>query len=74
MFFKYSEPLNFSYLVCISCKIFIRWRFYLFLKTENSRRVAESRPICVGFNKEASFWQHVRQPKVLRDDIQQWTL
>jgi hypothetical protein len=30
---------NFSYLVCISCKIFIRWRFYLFLKTENSRRV-----------------------------------
>jgi hypothetical protein len=39
---------NFSYLVCISCKIFIRWRFYLFLKTENSRRVAESRPVCVG--------------------------
>ena len=22
-------------------------RFYLFLKTENSRRVAESRPVCV---------------------------
>jgi hypothetical protein len=39
---------NFSYLVCISCKIFIPWRFYLFLKTENSRRVAESRPVCVG--------------------------
>jgi hypothetical protein len=37
---------NFSYLVCISCKIFIGWRFYLFLKTENSRRVAESRPVC----------------------------
>jgi hypothetical protein len=36
---------NFSYLVCISCKIVIRWRFYLFLKTENSRRVAESRPV-----------------------------
>ena len=33
---------NFSYLVCISCKIFIRWRFYLFLKAENSRRVVES--------------------------------
>jgi hypothetical protein len=30
---------SFSYLVCISCKFFIRWRFYLFLKTENSRRV-----------------------------------
>jgi hypothetical protein len=28
---------NFSYLVCISCKIFICWRFYLFLKTESSR-------------------------------------
>jgi hypothetical protein len=28
---------NFSYLVCISCKIFIRWRFYMILKTENSR-------------------------------------
>jgi hypothetical protein len=42
---------NFSYLVCISCKIFIRWRFYLFLKTENSRRVAESRPVCVGLNR-----------------------
>jgi hypothetical protein len=39
---------NFSYLVCISCKNFTRWRFYLFLKTENSRRVAESRPVCVG--------------------------
>jgi hypothetical protein len=39
---------NFSYLVCISCKIFTRWRFYLFLKTENSRHIAESRPICVG--------------------------
>jgi hypothetical protein len=38
---------NFSYLVCISCKIFIRWRFYFFLKTENSRRVAESRPVCL---------------------------
>jgi hypothetical protein len=37
---------NFSYLVCISCKIFIRWRFYLFLKTENSRRVVESRSVC----------------------------
>jgi hypothetical protein len=23
--------------VCVSCKIFIRWRFYLFLKTEKSR-------------------------------------
>jgi hypothetical protein len=41
---------NFSYLVCISCKISIRWRFYLFLKTENSRRVAESRSVCVGLN------------------------
>jgi hypothetical protein len=37
----------FSYLVCISCKIFIRWRFYLFLKTEN---YAESRPVCVALN------------------------
>jgi hypothetical protein len=36
---------NFSYLVCVSCKIFIRWRFYLFLKTENSRRVVESRSV-----------------------------
>jgi hypothetical protein len=35
---------NFSYLVGISCKIFIRWRFYLFLITENSRRVASSFP------------------------------
>jgi hypothetical protein len=41
---------NFNYLVCISCKIFIRWRFYLFLKTENSRRVVESRSVCVGLN------------------------
>jgi hypothetical protein len=41
---------NFSYLVCISCKIFIRWRFYLFLKTENSHRVAESRQVCVDLN------------------------
>jgi hypothetical protein len=38
---------NFSYLVCISCTIFIRWRFYLFLKTENSRRVVESRSVCM---------------------------
>jgi hypothetical protein len=37
---------NFSYLVCISCKIFISRRFYLLLKTENSRRVAESRLVC----------------------------
>jgi hypothetical protein len=42
-------------LVCISCKIIIiiisiRWRFYLFLETENSRRVAESRSVCVGLN------------------------
>ena len=44
---------NFSYSVCISCKIFIRWRFYLFLKTENSRRVAESRPVCEGLNSSA---------------------
>jgi hypothetical protein len=43
---------NFSYLVCISCKILIRWRFYLFLKTENSRRVAESRPVCVGLKSQ----------------------
>jgi hypothetical protein len=42
---------NFSYLVCISCKIFIRWRFYLFLKTKSSRRVAESCPVCVGLKK-----------------------
>jgi hypothetical protein len=41
---------NFIYLVCISCKFFIRWRFYLFLKTENSRRVAESRPVRMGLN------------------------
>jgi hypothetical protein len=41
---------NFSYLACISCKICIRWRFYSFLETENSRRVAESRPVCVGLN------------------------
>ena len=39
---------NFCCLVCISCKIFTRLLFYLFLKTENSRRVAESRPVCVG--------------------------
>jgi hypothetical protein len=38
---------NLSYLVCISCKIFIRSRFYLFLKTENSRRVVESRSVCM---------------------------
>jgi hypothetical protein len=47
---------NFSYLVSISCKIFIRWRFYLFLKTENSRRVAESRPVCVGLNRKLFVW------------------
>ena len=41
---------NFSYLVCISCKIFIRWQFYLLLKTKNSRRVAESRPVCMDLN------------------------
>jgi hypothetical protein len=45
---------NFSYLVCISCKIFTRWRFYLFLKTENSRRVAESRPVCVSLRGRLS--------------------
>ena len=39
---------NFNYLVCISCKIFNRSQFYLFLKTKNSRRVAESRSVCVG--------------------------
>jgi hypothetical protein len=39
---------NLSYLACISCKIFIRRRFYSFLKTGNSRSVAESRPVCVG--------------------------
>jgi hypothetical protein len=38
---------NFSYLVSISCEIFIRWRFYLFLKTENSRRVVEPRSVCM---------------------------
>jgi hypothetical protein len=36
---------NFNYLVCISCKIFNRSQFYLFLKTENSCRVAESRSV-----------------------------
>jgi hypothetical protein len=41
---------NFCYLVCIYCKMFIRWRFYLVLKTENSRRVVESRSVCVGLN------------------------
>jgi hypothetical protein len=39
---------NFNYLVYISCKIFHRSRFYLFLKTENSRRVVDSRSVCVG--------------------------
>jgi hypothetical protein len=39
---------NFNYLVCISCKICNRSQFYLFLKTENSRRVAESRSVGVG--------------------------
>jgi hypothetical protein len=40
---------NFSYLVCISCKIFtVDGRFYLFLKAENSRRVVQSRSVCVG--------------------------
>jgi hypothetical protein len=28
--------------------LLIRWRFYLFLKTENSRRVVESRSVCMG--------------------------
>jgi hypothetical protein len=41
---------NFSYLVCIFCKMFMRWRFYLFLKTENSRRVVESRSVCMDLN------------------------
>ena len=43
---------NFSYLVCISCKICIRRRFYLFLKTEYSRLVAESRLVCMGLNRK----------------------
>jgi hypothetical protein len=46
---------NFSYLVCISCKIFIRWRFYLFLKTENSRRVVDSRSVCMDFKPKLNF-------------------
>jgi hypothetical protein len=45
---------NFNYLVCISCKIFNRSQFYLFLKTENSRRVAESRSVCVGLKCKQS--------------------
>jgi hypothetical protein len=45
-----NQLSNFNYLVCISCKIFNRSQFYLFLKTENSRRVAESRSVCVGLN------------------------
>jgi hypothetical protein len=50
---------NFSYLVCISCKIFIRWRFYLFFKTENSRRVVESRSVCTGLYTllKIGWWQ-----------------
>jgi hypothetical protein len=43
---------NFSYLVCLSCKFFISWWFYLFFETENSRHVAESRPVCVGLHAE----------------------
>jgi hypothetical protein len=54
---------NFSYLACISCKIFIRWRFYSFLKTENSRRVAESRAVCVDLN---GVREKVSQPKYSR--------
>jgi hypothetical protein len=50
-----SHLSNFSYLVCMSCKIFIRWRFYLFLKSENSRRVVESRSVCVGLNNYILF-------------------
>jgi hypothetical protein len=57
---------NFSYLVCISCKIFIRWRFYLFVKTENSRRVAESRPVCLDLKARLPFLTH--------SDVYQWDL
>jgi hypothetical protein len=42
-----SKPLNFNKRQSPR-PLFIRWRFYLFLKTENSRRVAESCPVCVG--------------------------
>jgi hypothetical protein len=49
---------NFSYLVCISCKNFIGWRFYLFLKTENSRRVAESRTVCYVCMDLIKVWFH----------------
>ena len=45
---------NFNYLVYISCKIFHRSRFYLFLKTENSRRVVDSRSVCVGLKTKDS--------------------
>jgi hypothetical protein len=55
---------NFSYLVCICCKIFIRWRFYLFLKTENSCRVAESRPVCVGLKAKTPSAQSVMGAEV----------
>jgi hypothetical protein len=34
---------NFSYLVCIPCKIFIRWRFYLFWKL----KIRVALPNCV---------------------------
>jgi hypothetical protein len=44
---------NFTIFLCFSnirnqLSNFNRSRFYLFLKTENSRRVAESRSVCVG--------------------------
>jgi hypothetical protein len=50
---------NFSYLVCKICKIFIRWRFYLLLKTENSRRVVESRPVCVGLKTQKMIYRSI---------------
>ena len=52
MFFKYSEPLK--AILAIWSAYLVKFLsvdgFILFLKTKNSRRVAESRPVCVGPN------------------------
>jgi hypothetical protein len=47
MFFKYSEPVK--QIIAISLAYLVKCFGFVF-KTENSRPVAESRPVCVGLN------------------------
>jgi hypothetical protein len=57
MFFKYSEPLK--QIIAIWPAYLVKFFGFVF-KTENSRPVAESRPVCVGLNPYAKIMRLFR--------------